>query len=60
MGTFRIFIAPVLDENNQQLPFEEQRRLMIELDKFSQASTYYSVEFIYYCFLVWDKRYLIL
>lgn len=37
MGTFRVFIAPVLDENRKQLPFEEQRRLMIELDKFSQA-----------------------
>ncbi|CAG5047394.1 unnamed protein product [Parnassius apollo] len=36
MGTFRIFIAPTLDENGSPLPFEDQRRLMIELDKFSQ------------------------
>ncbi|XP_073947872.1 phenoloxidase subunit 1-like isoform X2 [Choristoneura fumiferana] len=37
MGTVRIFIAPVADERGHTLPFEEQRRLMIELDKFSQG-----------------------
>ncbi|CAH0713396.1 unnamed protein product, partial [Brenthis ino] len=37
MGTVRIFLAPVLDENGQQLSFDDQRRLMIELDKFTQA-----------------------
>ncbi|KAL0868113.1 hypothetical protein ABMA27_008748 [Loxostege sticticalis] len=36
MGTFRIFLAPVNDEKGQPLRFEDQRRLFIELDKFSQ------------------------
>ncbi|XP_072934083.1 phenoloxidase subunit 1 [Epargyreus clarus] len=36
MGTVRIFIAPTLDEDGRQLSFDDQRRLMIELDKFSQ------------------------
>ncbi|KAL4705469.1 hypothetical protein ACJJTC_001017 [Scirpophaga incertulas] len=36
MGTFRVFVAPVNDERGQPLRFEDQRRLMIELDKFSQ------------------------
>ncbi|KAL0868111.1 hypothetical protein ABMA27_008747 [Loxostege sticticalis] len=36
MGTVRIFLAPVNDERGQPLRFEEQRRLFIELDKFSQ------------------------
>lgn len=35
MGMFRIFISPTVDESGQPLPFEEMRRLMIELDKFS-------------------------
>ncbi|XP_063368668.1 phenoloxidase subunit 1-like [Cydia amplana] len=35
MGTVRIFMAPVGDESGQPLPFEDQRRMMIELDKFS-------------------------
>ncbi|XP_068623411.1 phenoloxidase subunit 1-like [Battus philenor] len=35
-GTIRIFMAPVSDENGSPLPFDEQRRLMIELDKFTQ------------------------
>nr|WGN96288.1 setae polypeptide [Ochrogaster lunifer] len=35
MGTVRIFLAPTLGENNQPLSFNEQRRLMIECDKFS-------------------------
>ncbi|KAJ0173370.1 hypothetical protein K1T71_011546 [Dendrolimus kikuchii] len=37
MGTVRIFIAPTKDDSGQPLPFEEQRKLMIELDKFTQA-----------------------
>nr|AII22868.1 prophenoloxidase [Antheraea pernyi] len=36
MGTVRIFIAPIFDETGQALPFDQQRRLMIELDKFTQ------------------------
>ncbi|XP_063628353.1 phenoloxidase subunit 1-like isoform X1 [Cydia splendana] len=35
MGTVRIFLAPVQDESGQPLPFEDQRRGMVELDKFS-------------------------
>ncbi|CAH2052543.1 unnamed protein product, partial [Iphiclides podalirius] len=35
-GTVRIFMAPTLDENGSPLSFEDQRRLMIELDKFTQ------------------------
>ncbi|CAH2052547.1 unnamed protein product, partial [Iphiclides podalirius] len=35
MGTFRIFMAPTINENGSPLSFEEQRKLMIELDKFS-------------------------
>ncbi|CAK1590052.1 unnamed protein product [Parnassius mnemosyne] len=37
MGTVRIFMAPTVDENGTPLSFDEQRKLMIELDKFSQA-----------------------
>ncbi|CAK1590051.1 unnamed protein product [Parnassius mnemosyne] len=37
MGTVRIFLAPTTDEKGTPLPFNEQRRLMIELDKFSQG-----------------------
>lgn len=33
-GTCRIFLAPVHDEYGRDYLFEEQRRLMIELDKF--------------------------
>ncbi|XP_026313500.1 phenoloxidase subunit 1 [Hyposmocoma kahamanoa] len=36
-GMFRIFMAPTTDERGQPLAFEEQRRLMIELDKFQQG-----------------------
>ncbi|XP_041971349.1 phenoloxidase subunit 1 [Aricia agestis] len=35
MGTVRIFLGPVQDEQGRRLPFDEQRRLMIELDKFT-------------------------
>ncbi|XP_055535218.1 phenoloxidase 8-like [Wyeomyia smithii] len=34
-GTVRIFIAPVTNESGQNIPFREQRRLMIELDNFA-------------------------
>ncbi|CAG4931475.1 unnamed protein product [Colias eurytheme] len=37
MGTVRLFIAPAVNETGAPLPFSEQRRLMIELDKFTQA-----------------------
>ncbi|XP_049879265.1 phenoloxidase subunit 1 isoform X2 [Pectinophora gossypiella] len=37
MGMFRIFMAPTQDENGSPLSFEEQRQLMIELDKFQQG-----------------------
>ncbi|XP_026488582.1 phenoloxidase subunit 1 [Vanessa tameamea] len=37
MGTVRLFAAPALDEGGRPLAFDEQRRLMIELDKFTQA-----------------------
>jgi hypothetical protein len=40
MGTFRIFMAPTADERGQPLRFEDQRRLMCELDKFSQPCQY--------------------
>ncbi|KAI5638758.1 hemocyanin, ig-like domain-containing protein [Phthorimaea operculella] len=36
VGMFRIFIAPTVDESGRPLAFDEQRRLMIELDKFQQ------------------------
>ncbi|KAH9640838.1 hypothetical protein HF086_014424 [Spodoptera exigua] len=35
MGTVRIFMAPVQDERGAPLTFDEQRRAMIELDKFT-------------------------
>ncbi|KPJ13408.1 Phenoloxidase subunit 1 [Papilio machaon] len=37
MGTVRIFMAPIADEAGNKFPFNEQRRLMIEMDKFSQG-----------------------
>lgn len=35
MGTVRIFLAPVQDEKGQAFTFDQQRRLMIEMDKFT-------------------------
>ncbi|XP_072934080.1 phenoloxidase subunit 1-like [Epargyreus clarus] len=35
-GTVRIFMAPTKDQDGNQLSFNDQRRLMIELDKFSK------------------------
>ncbi|KAF9815719.1 hypothetical protein SFRURICE_009236 [Spodoptera frugiperda] len=35
MGTVRIFMAPVQDERGAPLSFDDQRRSMIELDKFT-------------------------
>lgn len=40
MGTVRIFIAPKTDEKGNKLTFDEQRLLMIEMDKFSQPREY--------------------
>ena len=34
-GTCRIFIAPKQDERGQAIPFREQKRYMIEMDKFT-------------------------
>lgn len=35
MGTCRIFLTPVNDERGTPLSFEDQRKLMIEMDKFT-------------------------
>ncbi|XP_013143832.1 PREDICTED: phenoloxidase subunit 1-like [Papilio polytes] len=35
-GTVRIFLAPITDEKGNKFTFNDQRKLMIELDKFSQ------------------------
>jgi hypothetical protein len=37
LGMVRIFIAPKFDERGQQLPLREQRRLMVELERFIAA-----------------------
>ncbi|XP_038212997.1 phenoloxidase subunit 1-like isoform X2 [Zerene cesonia] len=37
MGTVRLFLAPAADGAGAPLAFADQRRLMIELDKFTQA-----------------------
>ncbi|CAG9576271.1 unnamed protein product [Danaus chrysippus] len=37
MGTVRLFMAPVNDEQGRPLSFDEQRRLMMEMDKFTHA-----------------------
>jgi len=34
MGMVRVYMAPKFDERGQQMLFRDQRRLMIELDKF--------------------------
>ncbi|XP_055623361.1 uncharacterized protein LOC129766790 [Toxorhynchites rutilus septentrionalis] len=34
-GTARIFMGPKTDETGRNIPFREQRRMMIELDKFT-------------------------
>ncbi|KAJ8679161.1 hypothetical protein QAD02_014948 [Eretmocerus hayati] len=34
VGTLRVFMAPKHDEKGQLLPFNEQRKLMIEMDRF--------------------------
>lgn len=64
MGTVRIFMVPTVDQDGIQLSFDEQRLLMIEMDKFSYPrecflilSTYafmarYNVEYL----LKPDKR----
>lgn len=43
---FRIFFAPTVDESGQPLTFEDQRRLMIELDKFQQGCEYNTIRCI--------------
>ncbi|PZC75388.1 hypothetical protein B5X24_HaOG206118 [Helicoverpa armigera] len=35
MGTVRIFMAPTVNEQGEPLGFDEQRRAMVELDKFT-------------------------
>ena len=35
MGTVRVFIAPKYDDTGRTLTFNEQRMLMIEMDKFT-------------------------
>lgn len=35
MGTVRVFIAPKFDETGRNLSFDDQRMLMIEMDKFT-------------------------
>ncbi|XP_045539195.1 phenoloxidase subunit 1-like [Papilio machaon] len=37
MTTVRIFMAPVFDDNGNTMTFDVQRKLMIELDKFTQS-----------------------
>ncbi|XP_068623413.1 phenoloxidase subunit 1-like [Battus philenor] len=39
IGTVRIFMAPIIDDNGSPMSFEDQRKLMIELDKFTQKLT---------------------
>ena len=34
-ATIRVFMTPKLDHENRTLSFEEQRKLMIEMDKFT-------------------------
>ena len=34
MGMVRVFMAPKVDESGSQMLFRDQRRLMIEMDKF--------------------------
>lgn len=46
MGTVRLFMAPVVDENGTPLTFDEQRKLMMELDKFTHASQYRCLDII--------------
>lgn len=40
MGTVRIFLAPTVNEDGEPLAFDEQRRLMVELDKFTAGCEY--------------------
>lgn len=41
VGTVRIFIAPRFDERGLPFLFREQRKLFVELDKFSVTREYY-------------------
>lgn len=42
----RIFMAPKNDERGAQFNFEEQRRMMVELDKFVTQCRGKNIEFI--------------
>jgi hypothetical protein len=44
LGMVRIFIAPKFDERGQPLPYIEQRRLMVELERFIAACEYRYVQ----------------
>lgn len=37
MGTARIFMSPKFDERGTEMQFRDQRKLMIEMDKFVVA-----------------------
>lgn len=39
MGTARIFLSPKFDERGIEMQFRDQRKLMIEMDKFVVART---------------------
>lgn len=39
-GTVRIFMGPITDQSGRNIPFHDQRRWMIELDKFSVNCEY--------------------
>jgi len=41
VGTVRIFIAPRYDERGLPFLFREQRKLFVELDRFSVTRKYY-------------------
>ena len=46
MGTCRIFLGPKTNERGDDIEFKEQRRLMIEMDKFTVNCKYDSNEFL--------------
>jgi len=45
MGTVRIFLAPKFDERGLPFVFREQRKLFIELDKFSTTCKFFYIPF---------------
>ena len=40
-GMVRLFMAPKFDDRGRQMPFRDQRRLMIEMDKFVANCEYF-------------------